>query len=132
MLPHSRRAELLSQDMILGHLEWPKKVVGIGHAICYVQSATVHEFFDNLNRSTPMKSFDRRRIKLRFNGNLAKPYTCCPKPRGEVLSSAHLPKKSPNLAARDSPAILPGRRQRPVNIREYPRQILQVAELLSE
>jgi hypothetical protein len=58
--------------VILGHPKWPEKVVGIGRAICYVQSATVHEFFDNLNRSTPAKSFDRRRIKLRLSENLAK------------------------------------------------------------
>jgi hypothetical protein len=29
------------------------------------ESAIVHQFFDNPNRSTPIKGFDRRGIKLR-------------------------------------------------------------------
>jgi hypothetical protein len=46
--PHFRSSELLRQAVIIGHPEWPKKVVGIGRAICYARSAIVHEFFDIL------------------------------------------------------------------------------------
>jgi hypothetical protein len=44
---------------------WPEILVEIAYAMCYVRSAIVHEFFDNPNRSTPIKGFDRRGIKLR-------------------------------------------------------------------
>jgi ATP-dependent helicase/DNAse subunit B len=33
-------------------------------------AAIVHKFFDNPNRSTPTKHFDRRGVKLRLSENL--------------------------------------------------------------
>jgi hypothetical protein len=41
--------KLLSQPTIFGHFAWPKKVVGIGRAICYLRSAIVQQFFENSN-----------------------------------------------------------------------------------
>jgi len=64
----------------------------------YSNLRLVRQFFDNPNRSTPMKHFHLRPIALRLNSNLAKLCTYCAKPWGGVLRSAHLPQKTPNMA----------------------------------
>jgi hypothetical protein len=58
------------------------------------ESAIVHQFFDNQNRSTPINDFGRRRITLRAEWEPCQTLHLLLKTLGGVLSSTTFPEEN--------------------------------------
>jgi hypothetical protein len=63
-----------------------KKLLELAAQSATFESAIVHEFFDNQNRSTPTKALDRRRIALRAESKPWHPVGAAQNPGGEFCA----------------------------------------------
>ena len=84
-------------------IDGQKKLLELAAQSATFESAIVHQFFDNPNRSTPMTVLIGAGSHCALNGNLAKPYTCCAKPWVGSFAQLHTSRRNPHTPLPKTP-----------------------------